>query len=114
VYEPTEMRLLKNGIKAVMSHDTDRINAWREIAEEYIRRIGLIGRMVTVRVCENRVATGRLICLGTDGQVVLLDESDGSVYNCWPLLEIQEVVDDEKAAVRSRGDTQSGTLEEGN
>lgn len=53
----------------------------------------LIGKIVRVKLDEKVVHTGLLIGWGTDGQFELLDESDGSIHYCWPLLSAEEVTE---------------------
>jgi hypothetical protein len=55
----------------------------------------LIGKLVSVTYnLKKEVATGKLLGYGTDGQFVILEQPDGSVFFGWPMLHVEEVTDE--------------------
>ena len=48
----------------------------------------LLGQMVHVKLDENTVVTGRLLAFDDSGGFVI-DEGDGTVHHCWPMLSIE-------------------------
>lgn len=90
-FESPEERLLRSGLVAYMSHDMNNMHHWRMAVEEHFRRRSLVGKNVILRYGEKEVHRGMLIGFGTDGQFVILDESDDSVFYGWPMLDVQEI-----------------------
>lgn len=57
----------------------------------------LLGKRVKVTVCQGDgdddavIVIGRLLGFGEGGDFEVLDDSDGFVHFCWPMLDIREV-----------------------
>jgi len=50
----------------------------------------LLGEVVIVRLDKAVVFRGRLLGFGECGEFEILDESNGCVHYCWPMLEIDK------------------------
>ena len=50
----------------------------------------LLGKNVEVRLGEEVVVKGKLLSYGTDGTVIIVQEADGEMMFCWPMLEVTE------------------------
>jgi biotin-(acetyl-CoA carboxylase) ligase len=53
------------------------------------RARALLGKQVRVKLGDNTIAYGRLLGFGEDGEFEI-EEPDGVVHYCWPLLDIEE------------------------
>jgi hypothetical protein len=48
----------------------------------------LLGQRVRIKLDENVIVTGKLLGFG-DGGTFEIEEDDGFVHHCWPMLEVE-------------------------
>jgi len=60
---------------------------------DHDKLVALLGKRVRVSLTDaGTVVTGRLLGFGTDGEFEV-EEPDGVIHYCWPLLSIEEIGD---------------------
>lgn len=52
---------------------------------------GYLGKRVRVKLDEKVIVEGQLLSYGDCGECVIRDAYDGDCHYCWPMLEIEEV-----------------------
>lgn len=59
------------------------------VLAEHLRKTRLLGKRVRVKLAEDKITEGIFLAFGDEGTFEI-EEDDGFVHYCWPLLDIEE------------------------